>query len=72
MAQYWLQIVAHFALQFNTDGPLQCSGLDVVRYDDKSLHDEFGEGFQMLGSEMAEHNTPMGTRQQFLYCWCRA
>ena len=57
---------------FGPDGPLQCSGLDVVRYDDKSLHDEFGEGFQMLGSEMAEHNTPMGTRQQFLYCWCRA
>ena len=57
---------------FGPDGPLKCSGLDVVRYDDQSLHYEFGEGFQMLGSEIAEHNTPMGTRQQFLYCWCRA
>ena len=57
---------------FGPDGPLKCSGLDVVRYDDQSLHHEFGEGFQMLGSEIAEHNTPMGTRQQFLYCWCRA
>jgi SAM-dependent methyltransferase len=57
---------------FGPDGPLKCSGLDVVRYDDQSLHHEFGEGFQMLGSELAEHKTPMGTRQQFLYCWCRA
>ena len=57
---------------FGPDGPLQCSGLDVVRYDDQSLHHEFGEGFQMIGSELAEHNTPMGTHQQFLYCWCRA
>ncbi len=57
---------------FGPDGPLQCSGLDVVRYDDQSLHHEFGEGFQMVGSEIAAHNTPMGTSQQFLYCWCRA
>jgi len=57
---------------FGPDGPLKCSGLDVVRYDDQSLHHEFGEGFQMLGSKLAEHNTPMGIRQQFLYCWCRA
>ena len=57
---------------FGPDGPLQCSGLDVVRYDDQSLHHEFGEGFQMMGSQLAEHNTPMGTLQQFLYCWCRA
>jgi SAM-dependent methyltransferase len=57
---------------FGPDGPLQCSGLDVVRYDDQSLYQEFGDGFQMLGSELAEHHTPMGTNQQFLYCWCRA
>ena len=57
---------------FGPDGPLKCSDLDVVRYDDQSLHHEFGEGFQMLGSKLTEHNTPMGIRQQFLYCWCRA
>lgn len=56
---------------FGPDGPLQCSGLDVVRYDDKSLHHEFGEDFQMLGSQLVEHNTPLGTNQQFLYCWCK-
>jgi len=57
---------------FGPDGPLKCSGLDVVRYDDQTLHHEFGAGFQLMGSELSEHNTPMGTRQQFLYCWCRA
>ena len=57
---------------FGPDGPLKCSGLDVVRYDDQTLHHEFGAGFQLMGSEIFEQNTPMGTRQQFLYCWCRA
>jgi len=57
---------------FGPNGPLKCSGLDVVRYDDQSLHHEFGNDFQMLGSALNEHHTPMGTHQQFLYCWCRA
>ena len=56
---------------FGPNGPLQCSGLDVVRYDDAKLHHEFGEGFQLMGSELSDHHTPMGTDQQFLYCWCR-
>jgi SAM-dependent methyltransferase len=56
---------------FGPNGPLQCSGLDVVRYDEQSLHHEFGEGFILQGSELSQHHTPMGTDQQFLYCWCR-
>ena len=56
---------------FGPNGPLQCSGLDVVRYNDQHLHHEFGEGFDLMGSELSDHHTPMGTDQQFLYCWCR-
>jgi SAM-dependent methyltransferase len=56
---------------FGPNGPLQCSGLDVVRYTDDQLHNEFGEGFELLGSEINHHHTPVGTDQQFLYCWCR-
>ncbi len=56
---------------FGPNGPLQCSGLDVVRYDDAKLHHEFGEGFELVGSELSDHHTPMGKDQQFLYCWCR-
>lgn len=56
---------------FGPNGPLQCSGLDVVRYNDEKLHHEFGEGFELMGSELSDHHTPMGKDQQFLYCWCR-
>ena len=56
---------------FGPNGPLKCSGLDVVRYSDEQLHQEFGEGFNLIGSELNNHHTPMHTDQQFLYCWCR-
>jgi SAM-dependent methyltransferase len=56
---------------FGPDGPRQCSGLDVVRFTDEQLHHEFGDGFELLGSEINHHHTPAGTKQQFLYCWCR-
>jgi SAM-dependent methyltransferase len=56
---------------FGPKGPVKCSGLDVVRYDEAKLHDEFGRGFELIGSKVTEHHTPMNTDQQFLYCWCK-
>lgn len=56
---------------FGPQGPLKCSGLDVVRYDDKKLHDQFGDQFQLMGSRIEAHSTPAGSSQQFLYCWCK-
>jgi 2-polyprenyl-3-methyl-5-hydroxy-6-metoxy-1,4-benzoquinol methylase len=56
---------------FGPEGPTKCSGLDVVRYDTDSLHGEFGDHFRLLGSSKELHNTPFGTVQQFLYCYCR-
>ena len=56
---------------FGPDGPAKCSGLDVVRYDAESLHDQFGSGFRLIDSSKELHNTPFGTTQQFLYCYCR-
>jgi 2-polyprenyl-3-methyl-5-hydroxy-6-metoxy-1,4-benzoquinol methylase len=56
---------------FGPDGPIRCSGLDVIRYDAKSLHDEFGVRFHLLESRKEVHETPFGTSQQFLYCLCR-
>jgi SAM-dependent methyltransferase len=56
---------------FGSEGPVKCSGLDVVRYDAKSLHQEFGVQFRLLGSSEELHNTPFGTIQQFLYCHCK-
>ena len=56
---------------FGMEGPTRCSGLDVVRYDVDSLHDEFGRRFRLLESTTQLHRTPFGTVQQFLYCYCR-
>jgi SAM-dependent methyltransferase len=53
---------------FGLDGPAKCSGLDVVRYNAKSLHGEFGERFDLVESLEELHNTPFGSTQQFLYC----
>jgi 2-polyprenyl-3-methyl-5-hydroxy-6-metoxy-1,4-benzoquinol methylase len=55
---------------FGPEGPTKCSGLDVVRYDADSLHDEFGPRFRLLESTEEIHQTPFGTAQQFLYCYC--
>lgn len=60
-------IVATFGL----DGPEKCSGLDVVRYDAENLHGEFGPKFRLLDSVTELHETPWGTPQQFMYCFCR-
>lgn len=56
---------------FGPKGPTKCSGLDVARYDTGSLHGEFGEPFKLIESSKELHETPFGTTQQFLYCYCR-
>ena len=55
---------------FGPEGPTRCSGLDVVRYDADSLHAEFGAKFRLISSSRQLHETPSGTTQQFLYCYC--
>ncbi|MYN47657.1 methyltransferase domain-containing protein [Pseudoduganella sp. FT93W] len=56
---------------FGPQGPLKCSGLEIVRYDADALHDEFGAKFSMVESCVELHQTPFGTTQQFIYCMCR-
>ncbi len=56
---------------FGPNGPLKCSGLDVVRYSPVSMHDEFGDKFQLVSSVDETHDTPFGTTQEFIYCYCR-
>jgi 2-polyprenyl-3-methyl-5-hydroxy-6-metoxy-1,4-benzoquinol methylase len=55
---------------FGPEGPPQCSGLDVMRYDADSLHEEFGRRFRLVESSQEMHRTPWGSAQQFLYCYC--
>lgn len=56
---------------FGPNGPLQCSNLDVCRYAPEALHEEFGLGFELLGHETEQHQTPAGKMQEFMYCYCR-
>lgn len=60
-------IVATFA----EDGPTECSGLPVMRYRPDQLHAQFGEPFVLLRHDREAHQTPFGTVQQFVYCYCR-
>ncbi|MGB0653194.1 MAG: class I SAM-dependent methyltransferase [Thermoplasmatota archaeon] len=60
-------IVATFA----PDGPEQCSGLDVCRYDGAGLAAAFGDGFELVTQEREEHTTPWGSPQAFQYVLLR-
>ena len=60
-------IIATFA----DDGPIQCSGLPVMRYSPFELHAEFGASFTLLKQEREEHQTPSGAVQKFIYCYLR-
>src|SRR5215472_881130 len=56
---------------FGPEGPTKCSGLKVMRYDAESLHSEFGGRYRLVESSKELHQTPSGSTQQFLYCYCR-
>jgi ubiquinone/menaquinone biosynthesis C-methylase UbiE len=56
---------------FGENGPLKCSGLEVVRYSSETMHDEFGAEFKLISSLNETHETPFGTTQEFIYCYCR-
>jgi len=54
-------IIAAFAL----DGPRQCSGLDIVRYDGASLGEALGPDFRLEEQVLETHITPLGREQRF-------
>ena len=56
-------IVAAFA----ADGPRRCSGLDVRRYDARSLTAELADGFALAREARETHATPWGASQPFVY-----
>lgn len=53
---------------FGPRGPEKCSGLDVVRYDDRSLLRQLGPSFERVRCVEDRHVTPWGTEQEFVYC----
>jgi hypothetical protein len=58
---------------FGPDGPEQCSGLQVQRYDAAGLAAPFRlAGFTAVESFREVHNTPWGAEQPFVYVVLRA
>ncbi len=57
-------VIGTFAL----NGPEECSGLAVQRYDARMLAAELGPQFALLKSEEDLHVTPRGKHQAFQYC----
>ncbi|MCK4176820.1 class I SAM-dependent methyltransferase [Aciditerrimonas ferrireducens] len=56
---------------FAPDGPEQCSGLPVRRYDPPGLLAALGPGFEAVASEREEHRTPTGAVQPFAWLAAR-
>ncbi|WP_432479892.1 class I SAM-dependent methyltransferase [Nocardioides sp. GXQ0305] len=52
---------------FAADGPEECSGLPVSRYDADTLATELGDGFTPVTSRRAEHHTPWDAVQPFTW-----
>jgi trans-aconitate methyltransferase len=57
---------------FGPEGPTACSGLDVQRYSIDQIGATLGPDFRLRAHEIEEHQTPVGTSQQFLYGWWQA
>jgi len=53
---------------FSPAGPAQCSGLDVMRFDEAALSRELGEAYSLLRAERRVHRTPWGATQEFQHC----
>jgi len=56
---------------FGPEGPTECSGLPVRRYDADSISATLGNKFALISSRTTEHRTPSGRSQQFLYAHLR-
>lgn len=54
-------------MTFAVDGPLKCSGLNVVQYDVDKLTTELGTGFELLESGYDIHLTPAGHQQKIAF-----
>ena len=56
---------------FGPHGPDKCSGLEVMRFTPEGIHDAFGADFTKVGDAAEVHQTPWGSEQEFVYCYCR-
>lgn len=64
----FLGIGAYFIIStFAENGPLKCSGLEIVRYGKDELIQKIGSNFQLLDFQKEDHISPGGMEQKFNY-----
>jgi hypothetical protein len=49
------------------DGPLKCSGLEIVRYSKEELVNKFAGNFDLIDFKKETHVSPGGMEQKFNY-----
>jgi SAM-dependent methyltransferase len=52
---------------FSPIGPLKCSGLDIVQYNESDMKATFAPSFEMIKSYQQQHQTPFNTIQNFQF-----
>lgn len=53
---------------FSENGPMKCSGLEITQYNVEKLSATFENNFEKIDSILEDHETPFGTKQNFLFC----
>lgn len=53
---------------FSKQGPLKCSGLDIIQYNTEDLNSLLEQSFTLEDSFYEDHMTPFNTTQNFVYC----
>ncbi|MCC9044433.1 class I SAM-dependent methyltransferase [Myroides sp. M-43] len=53
---------------FSKQGPLKCSGLDIIQYNSEDLNTLFEQSFTLKENFYEDHTTPFSTKQNFVYC----
>jgi len=53
---------------FSEQGPSQCSGLEIKKYNEDSMSQRFEKSFKRIKCIREDHVTPFDTTQNFLFC----
>jgi SAM-dependent methyltransferase len=54
-------------MAFALDGPVKCSGLEIVQYDTDKLQAVLGPDYELVETGHETHITPTGNQQKFAY-----
>lgn len=53
---------------FSDAGPKKCSGLNIKQYSELELQQQLEAAFEKIRCITEDHQTPFGTKQNFLFC----